>query len=186
MGTFPKVDGYPPIHIFASSKSWIEGYAMLQLEQVAGLPGVHALAAMPDLHPGKYGPVGCSVLANQIYPQLVGSDIGCGMGLFALDISARKIRLDQLAERMSALDQPWDGDINRCLANAGLHPRQLRHVARQHRRRQPFLRSPGDRGHHRTRCRCTNRSAPRQRLRTGTLWIARSRLLDPGARSTER
>ena len=121
MGTFPKVDGCAPIHVFASSKSWIEGNATFQLEQVAGLPGVQAVAAMPDLHPGKYGPVGCAVLADRIHPQLVGSDIGCGMGLFQLDVAARKLRLDQLAERLHALDRPWDGDTAGVIAEAGLH-----------------------------------------------------------------
>lgn len=120
MGTSPKVDGRAPIHVFASSKSWIEGNATLQLEQVAALPGVQAVAAMPDLHPGKYGPVGCAVLADRIHPQLVGSDIGCGMGLFQLDVAARKLRLDQLAERLHALDQPWDGDTAGVMAEAGL------------------------------------------------------------------
>jgi release factor H-coupled RctB family protein len=85
------------------------------------LPGVRAVAAMPDLHPGKYGPVGCAVLADRIHPQLVGSDIGCGMGLFQLDVAARKLRLDQLAERLYALDRPWDGDTASVLADAGLH-----------------------------------------------------------------
>ncbi|KRQ96750.1 peptide chain release factor H [Bradyrhizobium jicamae] len=121
MGTSPKVDGCAPIHVFASSKSWIEGNATLQLQQVAGLPGVRAVAAMPDLHPGKYGPVGCAVLSDLIHPQLVGSDIGCGMGLFQLDVAARKLRLDQLAGRLHALDQPWDGDTGNVLADAGLH-----------------------------------------------------------------
>ena len=120
MGTFPRMDGRVPIHVFASTKSWIEGNATLQLEQVAGLPGVRAVAAMPDLHPGKYGPVGCAILADRIHPQLVGSDIGCGMGLFALDIAARKLRLDQLADRLSPLDQPWDGDTAGVMAEAGL------------------------------------------------------------------
>ncbi|MCA6113923.1 RNA ligase RtcB family protein [Bradyrhizobium sp. WSM 1738] len=120
MGTSPEVGGCAPIHVFASSKSWIEGNATLQLQQVAGLPGVQAVAAMPDLHPGKYGPVGCAVLADRIHPQLVGSDIGCGMGLFQLDVAARKLRLDQLAERLHALDQPWDGDIGSVLTDAGL------------------------------------------------------------------
>src|SRR5258708_36814750 len=76
---------------------------------------------MPDLHPGKYGPVGCAVLADSIHPQLVGSDIGCGMGLFELDIAARKLRLDQLAERMHALDQPWEADSNSVLTYSGLY-----------------------------------------------------------------
>lgn len=120
MGTSAEVDGRAPVHIFASSRSWIEGNATLQLEHVAGLPGVQALAAMPDLHPGKYGPVGCAILADRIHPQLVGSDIGCGMGLFELDVAPRKLRLDHLGERMQALDRPWDGDVENTLADAGL------------------------------------------------------------------
>ena len=120
MGTLPTVDGRAPIHVYASSKSWIEGAATLQLEQVAGLAGVRTVAAMPDLHPGKYGPVGCAILADHIHPQLVGSDIGCGMGLFQLDIAARKLRLDQLAERLHTLDQRWDGDTHDAMAGAGL------------------------------------------------------------------
>ncbi|MBR1188977.1 RNA ligase RtcB family protein [Bradyrhizobium sp. AUGA SZCCT0160] len=120
MGTSPKMDGRAPIHVFASSKSWIEGNATLQLEQVAGLAGVRAVATMPDLHPGKYGPVGCAILADRIHPQLVGSDIGCGMGLFALDIAVRKLRFDQLADRLSSLDHPWDGDVAGVLVDAGL------------------------------------------------------------------
>ena len=122
MGTSPKVDGRAPIHVFASSKSWIEGNATHQLEQVAGQAGVQAVAAMPDLHPGKYGPVGCAMLADRIYPQLVGSDIGCGMGLFQLDIAARKLKLDRLAERLHPLDQPWDGDVLTALSHADLAP----------------------------------------------------------------
>src|SRR6478672_12390849 len=120
MGTSPKVDGCAPIHVFASSKSWIEGNATLQLQQVAGLPGVRAVAAMPDLHPGKYGPVGCAVLADRIHPQLVGSDIGCGMGLFQLDVAARKLRVDKAAGRLRALDMPWEGDVAGAVAEAGL------------------------------------------------------------------
>lgn len=121
MGTSPKMDGRAPIHVFASSKSWIEGNATLQLDHVAGPAGVQTVAAMPDLHPGKYGPVGCAILADRIHPQLVGSDIGCGMGLFALDIAARKLRLDQLADRLGTLDQPWDGDVESVLSGAGVN-----------------------------------------------------------------
>lgn len=106
MGTFPHVDGRAPIHTYYSAKSWIEGNAERQLEDVAALPGVRAVAAMPDLHAGKYGPVGCSILADGIYPQLVGSDIGCGMGLFQLDLPLRKLRLDTAAERLAVLEGP--------------------------------------------------------------------------------
>jgi len=64
--------------------------------------------------------VGCAIMADRIYPQLVGSDIGCGMGLFSLDSPVRKLKLDRLAERLGSLDQPWPGDIRSTLATAGI------------------------------------------------------------------
>lgn len=120
MGKSRNEGGRAPVHSFYTSRSWIEGNAVQQLETVAALPGVTAVAAMPDLHPGKYGPVGCAVLSGQIDPQLVGSDIGCGMALFQLDIAARKLRFDHAAERLHALEGPWDGGIAEALAAAGL------------------------------------------------------------------
>jgi release factor H-coupled RctB family protein len=120
MGNSLLVDGRVPVHLFASGSAWVEGKAVQQLEQVAAMSGIKAVAGMPDLHPGKYGPVGCAILADRIYPQFVGSDIGCGMGLFRLDIPVRKLRLDKLAERLAVLDEPWDGDGAGLLAEADL------------------------------------------------------------------
>lgn len=114
------VDGRAPIHTFYSTQSWIEGNATQQLEAVAALPGIKAVAGMPDLHPGKYGPVGCSILAEHIHPRFVGSDIGCGMGLFQLGIAVRKLRLDKTADRLRGLDGPWDGDVAAAQVAAGL------------------------------------------------------------------
>ena len=122
MGNSPAVGGYAPIHTFYSSRSWIEGNATKQLEDVASLSGVRAVAGMPDLHPGKYGPVGCSILSDRIHPQLVGSDIGCGMALFQLDLAVRKLRVDKAAGRLRALDGPWGGDVQTAVAEAGLAP----------------------------------------------------------------
>ena len=122
MGNSPAVGGRAPIHAFYSTRSWIEGNATKQLEEVASLPGVKAVAGMPDLHPGKYGPVGCSILSDRIHPQLVGSDIGCGMALFQLDLAVRKLRVDKAAGRLRALDGPWEGDVQRAVAEAGLAP----------------------------------------------------------------
>src|SRR5688572_2698774 len=122
MGNSLAVDGRAPIHTFYSTRSWIEGNARKQLEDIASLSGVKAVAGMPDLHPGKYGPVGCSILADRIHPQLVGSDIGCGMGLFQLDLAVRKLRIDKAAERLRALDGTWDGNPTAALAEAGLQP----------------------------------------------------------------
>lgn len=125
MGTSATTDGRAPIHLFASSKAWIEGDATRQLQQVAAMEGVEAVAAMPDLHPGKFGPVGCAILSNPIYPQLVGSDIGCGMGLYRLDIEARKLRLERLAERLLKLDEPADDAASATVEKAGLEPSQF-------------------------------------------------------------
>lgn len=122
MGNSPAVGGRAPIHTFYSTRSWIEGNATKQLEDVASLSGIKAVAGMPDLHPGKYGPVGCSILADRIYPQLVGSDIGCGMGLFQLNLAVRKLRVDKAAGRLRALDVPWEGDVAGAVAEAGLAP----------------------------------------------------------------
>ena len=73
-----------PISTFYSRETWIEGRAEDQLAQVAGWPGMRAVAGFPDLHPGRFGPVGAAFLADRIWPQLVGPDIGCGIALFRL------------------------------------------------------------------------------------------------------
>jgi len=125
MGTFQKagaspVKGAAPIHRFYSERSWIEGASEDQLTLVAGMAGVSCVAAFPDLHPGKYGPVGSAILADRIYPQLIGNDIGCGMSLFALDLPARKLRLDKASAKLRSLEGIWDGDTAQRLADAGL------------------------------------------------------------------
>ncbi|MEM7643898.1 MAG: RNA ligase RtcB family protein [Pseudomonadota bacterium] len=89
--------------------AWIDARAEDQLAQVAHWPGLRAVAAFPDLHPGRHGPVGAAFLADRLYPQLVGPDIGCGMALFRLDLSRRKLNLDRAVRRMRALEAPFDG-----------------------------------------------------------------------------
>ena len=106
--------------LFASPRTWIEGAALEQLREVAGRPGIRAVAAFPDLHPGRHGPVGCAVLADRIHPALIGNDIGCGMSLFLLDRPARKLRPDKVAERLRALEGEWDGPASGRLGEAGL------------------------------------------------------------------
>ena len=107
---------------FYTSAAWIEGRAEDQLTHVAGWEGVEAIAAFPDLHPGKYGPVGCAVLADRLYPQLIGNDIGCGMSLFVLDLQARKLRLDKAMRRLRDLGNPGGADAPARLEAAGLSP----------------------------------------------------------------
>lgn len=117
------------VDTYYSDKTWIDSTANAQLAQLASLPGVAGVKAFPDLHPGKYGPVGCAVLCDRIYPQLVGNDIGCGMSLFALDMPRRKLNLSKAAERLRAVDGLWTGNAGDRLRSAGLagdlHPMTL-------------------------------------------------------------
>lgn len=124
MGNHFVTDRGPAVRLVASPSSWIEGEALRQLDAVAALPGVVACVGLPDLHPGKGGPVGAAFLAEDVvYPSLVGSDIGCGMRLFATDLLARRARPEAVAARLDGLDAPLDGDggAQRArLADAGL------------------------------------------------------------------
>ncbi|MEM6466040.1 MAG: RNA ligase RtcB family protein [Pseudomonadota bacterium] len=105
---------------FYTSAAWIDGRAEQQLDEVASWAGVQRVAAFPDLHPGKYGPVGCAVLADRIYPQLIGNDIGCGMSLFQLDLPMRKLKLDKAVRRMRKLGYPADTGFADNLEHLGL------------------------------------------------------------------
>lgn len=108
------------IQHFYSSNSWIEGKAEDQLDQAAKLPGVRQIAAFPDLHPGKFGPVGCAILSDRLYPHLIGNDIGCGISVFLLDLPARKLRVDKAAQRLRVLSQAWAGDPTAARRESGL------------------------------------------------------------------
>jgi len=107
---------------FYTSAAWIEGRAEEQLEEIANWTGVQKIAAFPDLHPGKHGPVGCAVLADLIFPQLIGSDIGCGMSLFQLDMPLRKLKLEKALRRMRVLGEPATEDQSGRLEEQGLSP----------------------------------------------------------------
>jgi len=105
---------------FYTSDAWIDGHAEDQLQHVAKMTGVQHIAAFPDLHLGKYGPVGCAVLADRIYPQLIGNDIGCGMSLFRLDLKLRKIKLEKAVRRLRELGQISSIDYRDRLVGVGL------------------------------------------------------------------
>lgn len=105
---------------FYTSTAWIDSRAEDQLAEVAGWHGVQKLAAFPDLYPGRNGPVGCAVLADRIFPQLIGNDIGCGMSLFELDLPVRKLKLEKALRRMRALGGPAPEDQGWQLEGLGL------------------------------------------------------------------
>lgn len=97
------------ISLVASAQSWIEGLAIQQLHTTAAMPGMQQVAGMPDLHPGKGYPIGAACFSTgQLYPALVGSDIGCGMSLWQTDLVCRKTKTDKLAKALKNVEQPLD------------------------------------------------------------------------------
>lgn len=110
------------LRIIASPDSWIEQAAIDQLHQNALLPGIDAVVGMPDLHAGRGIAVGAAFWSrSHVYPHLVGSDIGCGMGLWRTGIALRKFRIDSAERKLRGLEEPLP-DARERLAEAGLPP----------------------------------------------------------------
>jgi release factor H-coupled RctB family protein len=121
MGNPIVADADQRVRLFASPQSWIEGAALRQLEQLADRNGVRAVAGMPDLHPGLNGPVGCAALSEGIiHPDVIGTDIGCGMQFWGLDLPEHRLKLDKAADRLLALEGPWNGDPQALLDERGV------------------------------------------------------------------
>jgi len=111
----------PVIRLFVRDQNSLEGDAIQQLKKAGELPGTEYIAALPDLHPGKGGPVGAAFLTRDIfYPHLAGSDVGCGMGLWQSDLRKSKLKRDRWAKRLCGLEEPWEGDTEQWLAGYGL------------------------------------------------------------------
>lgn len=111
----------PVIRLFVPDQNRLEGDAIQQLKKAGQLPGMEYIAAMPDLHPGKGGPVGAAFLTRDIfYPHLIGSDVGCGMCLWQSDLRKSKQKRDKWAKKLCGLEEPWDGDTGKWLAGYGL------------------------------------------------------------------
>ena len=83
----------------------VEGEALQQLQNVAGLPIVHGhVAAMPDVHAGIGATVGSVIpTRSAIIPAAVGVDIGCGMNAVRLGLTAEELP-DSLSRVRSAIE----------------------------------------------------------------------------------
>ncbi|MDH6136047.1 tRNA-splicing ligase RtcB [Kitasatospora sp. MAA4] len=83
----------------------VEGAALQQLRNISGLPWLHGLAVMPDVHLGKGATVG-SVIAmkDAVCPAAVGVDIGCGMSAVKTSLTARDLP-DDLGRLRSRIEQ---------------------------------------------------------------------------------
>lgn len=111
------------VRLMISDKNWLESAAVEQLLKTAELPAMRCAVGMPDLHPGKGQPIGAAfVSCNRIYPHLVDSDIGCGMGLWLLAKPARQVKLDRWEKKLTGLDEPWEGNGDDWLASQGIAP----------------------------------------------------------------
>ena len=78
---------------------------------------------LPDQHPDKGHAVGAAfVYQEMIYPFLVGSDIGCGVGLWTMGVKVSKVKWDVWGRRLVAMEEPWDGDTSSWLADHGISP----------------------------------------------------------------
>jgi release factor H-coupled RctB family protein len=109
------------VHLLASGKNWIEGEAVSQLRKTAELPGMRLAVGLPDLHPGRGHPVGAAFVTEGVfYPQLVGNDVGCGMGLWQTDLKRQKFKLDRSIKRLEGLESPWEGDTSDWLGRYGI------------------------------------------------------------------
>ncbi|MDK9499432.1 RtcB family protein [Streptomyces katrae] len=93
-----------PIRMWADPAS-VEGSAMRQLQNTAGLPWIKGLAVMPDVHYGKGATVG-SVIAmkDAVCPAAVGVDIGCGMSAVKTSLTANDLPGD-LSKLRSRIEQ---------------------------------------------------------------------------------
>jgi release factor H-coupled RctB family protein len=103
-----------PFHLFATEASWLEQKALDQARDLAKYDGVANVAAFPDLHAGNANPIGAAMATrNIIYPQLIGSDSGCGISLYATDIRRDGFKRDLAYRRFDAFEAfsgiPVDG-----------------------------------------------------------------------------
>lgn len=60
----------------------VETYAEAQVQMICDneVADGSTICVMPDIHPGKVGPIGLSMtVTDKVIPQLLGVDIGCGM-----------------------------------------------------------------------------------------------------------
>jgi release factor H-coupled RctB family protein len=116
------INASTPTRVFASPSSWIEGDAVRQLERLADRRGFLRSAGLPDLHPGHKGPVGCALECDGVvHPDIVGTDVGCGMALFVLAGDRRRLRTDKAEAAMRRLAEDFGAEV----PSAGPHSPKL-------------------------------------------------------------
>jgi release factor H-coupled RctB family protein len=111
------------ITLFTTPGTWIEGESLRQLERVASFSGMMKVVGFPDLFPGKGIPIGAAMLTEgEFYPHLVGSDVGCGISLFATGLRYAKAKPEKWFKKLKGLEEPWDGDAAMWLEEHSTQP----------------------------------------------------------------
>lgn len=102
---FPVVlSGTENVFMWANEHN-VEPVALNQLRNIAGLPWVHGVRVMPDVHLGIGATVGSVIAMRQaVAPAAVGVDIGCGMVGVKTSLTASDLP-DDLGGLRSAVEQ---------------------------------------------------------------------------------
>lgn len=109
------------VRLLASADNWIDGAVVRQLYAAAELEGVREVIGFPSVYPGSQFPVGTAIVSEGVlHPQLAGPDLGCGVGFWQTNLSAREVDLDEWSDIRFDLEHPWEGNIVRRLAKADL------------------------------------------------------------------
>lgn len=109
------------IRLISPESTWIEGDAVSQLEKTAHFEGMISAVGMPDIHPGKGGPVGAAFLSKGLfYPHIIGNDAGCGMGFYQTSLKIRKMKKEKWATALPGFDDTLEEDTARILDDAGI------------------------------------------------------------------
>lgn len=111
------------VKVFANCSVWMEDAAIQQLNTTANqLSAIRAAVGLPDLHPGRGYPVGAAFFSvARLYPALVGSDIGCGMVLYATTLAAHKTSPSKLEKALGNVDGPMPDALLTDETRATLH-----------------------------------------------------------------
>ena len=91
----------------APMRTWLaapmDGDVSEAIERLRHAPDVERIAVMPDVHLAADVCIGVVVATSHlIYPQAVGSDIGCGMLAVAFDLEAARLEDPSIAGRLLA------------------------------------------------------------------------------------
>ncbi|CAF0917581.1 unnamed protein product [Didymodactylos carnosus] len=111
-----QLNSHPAIVRIIARDTLIDQSAIDQLNNVAKLyRGVKYVIGMPDLHAGQSTPIGSVVASEEfIYPELIGTDIGCGMSFIRTNLKSCRLtdkKLLKWVKQLNGLDDNLGEDV---------------------------------------------------------------------------